>query len=411
MKKFPEGFYFGAATSSHQVEGGCINDWSVWEKQNAGRLAAESVKYRGLPSWDSVKEKATDPGNYISGIAADHYNRYEEDFELAEKIGLNAYRFSIEWSRIEPEPGRWNEDAINHYISMIKALRKRKIEPFVTLWHWTLPIWLSETGGIMNKKFPELFAGYSAKLAHSFGSNVRYYIIINEPEIYALNSYMLGLWPPQKKGVLSYMRAMKSLVRSHTLACKAIKQNNPGALTGPACNMSYFENGGGLNRIPAYLADRLWNRFFIERTLKHHDFIGINYYFHNTIKYGLNKNANEKVSDMGWELYPQGIENVVMGMARYGLPLIVTESGLADADDRQRPWYIEETLRSLYRTIENGANLRGYLHWSLLDNFEWDKGFWPRFGLVSVDRKTMKRMPRRESADTYRRIITKGIEE
>ncbi|HPS58327.1 MAG TPA: family 1 glycosylhydrolase [Spirochaetota bacterium] len=410
MKKFPEGFYFGAATSSHQVEGGCVNDWSVWEKQNAERLASESVKYSSLPSWNSIKDKAMDPRNYISGVAADHFNRYEEDFDIAKKIGLNAYRFSIEWSRIEPEPGRWNENAIDHYKAMVLALRKRKIEPFVTIWHWTLPLWLSDTGGIMNKDFPVLFARYSQKLAQAFGSDVRYYIIINEPEIYALNSYMLGIWPPQKKGIVSYIRAMKILVRSHRLASAAIKQENSTAMTGPACNMSFFESGGGVNRIFTYFAERFWNRHFISRTLKYNDFIGINYYFHNRINYGLNRNANEKVSDMGWELYPQGIENIVMGMTGYGLPLFVTESGLADTDDRYRPWYIEETLRSLYRTIERGADLHGYLHWALLDNFEWDKGFWPGFGLVAVDRKTMKRTPRRASVDTYRRIITKGLD-
>lgn len=410
MKKFPDGFYFGAATSSHQVEGGCTNDWSVWEKQNAERLAAESIRYSGLPSWNYIRESATDPANYISSTAAGHYNRYEEDFDLAKKIGLNSYRFSIEWSRIEPEPGRWDETAINHYIMMIKALRKRNIEPFVTIWHWTLPLWLSGTGGIMNRQFPGLFARYSGKIAQSFGNNVRYYIIINEPEIYALNGYMLGIWPPQKKGVISYMRAMSTLVKSHRLACSAIKQAHPGALTGPACNMSFFESGGGLNRVPAYFAERLWNRLFISRTIRHNDFIGINYYFHNRIKYGLNKNANESVSDMGWELYPHGIEKVVMSMTRYGLPLFVTESGLADALDTRRPWYIGETLRSLYRTIEMGADLRGYLHWSLLDNFEWDKGFWPRFGLVAVDRKTMKRVPRRSSINVLKKIITKGID-
>lgn len=409
MKKFPEGFYFGAATSSHQVEGGSMNDWSEWEKQNASRLAAESVKFSGLQSWGSVRKSAMDPANYISSIAADHFHRYEEDFDIAKKIGLNAYRFSVEWQRIEPEPGRWDEKAVSHYVSMVRALRKRKMEPFVTIWHWTLPLWLSGSGGIMNKNFPGLFARYSQKLAESFGSDVRYYIIINEPEIYALNSYMLGIWPPQKKGVVSYIRAIRSLIKSHKLACAAIKQVNPGALTGPACNLSFFEPAGGINRVFAFLADRFWNRHFISRTLEQNDFIGINYYFHNRINCGLNKNANEKVSDMGWELYPQGIENVVMEMTRYGLPLFVTESGLADAEDRHRPWYIEETLRSLMRTIELGADLHGYLHWSLLDNFEWDKGFWPEFGLAAVDRATMKRTPRTASVDTYKRIITKGL--
>ena len=410
MKKFPEGFYFGAATSSHQVEGGCVNDWSVWENENAERLAAESAKFSSLPSWNNIKQNATRAENYISGDAVDHYSRYEEDFDIAKRIGLNAYRFSIEWSRIEPDPGRWNEDAVDHYLRMIKALRGRGIEPFVTIWHWTLPLWLSRDGGIMHSDFPQLFARYSEKLSERFAGEVRFFITINEPEIYSLNSYMLGKWPPQKKGVISYIRAMRSLVISHRRACEAIKRKIPEAQTGPACNMTYFESGGGLNPVFTYFADRLWDRWFINRTLKSNDFIGINYYFHNRIKYGLNRNANEKVSDMGWELYPQGIENVVVNAARYGLPVYVTESGLADAEDKYRPWYIEETLRALYKAIEKGADVRGYFHWSLLDNFEWDKGFWPRFGLISVDRKDMSRKIRHKSADMYRQIIKKGFQ-
>ena len=362
MKKFPEGFYFGAATSSHQVEGGCVNDWSVWEKENAERLAAESVKFSSLPSWNNIKQNALRADNYVSGDAVDHYNRYEEDFDIAQRIGLNAYRFSIEWSRIEPEPGRWNEDAIYHYLRMIKALRRRGIEPFLTIWHWTLPLWLSRKGGILCRDFPCLFARYSGKLSERFAGEVRYFITINEPEIYSLNCYMIGKWPPQKKGIVSYIRAMRSLVRAHKLASDAIKQKIPEALTGPACNMIYFESGGGLNSVFTYCAERLWNRGFVNRTFKSNDFIAINYYFHNRIKYGLNRNANEKVSDMGWELCPGGIENVVMNMKGYGLPVYVTESGLADADDKYRPWYIEETLRALYKTIEKGVDVRGYFH-------------------------------------------------
>jgi len=410
IKKFPEGFLFGAATSSHQVEGGCVNDWSLWEKANAGRLSAESVRYSSLPSWGSIRENALSPENYISGRASDHFNRYEEDFDLTGRIGLNAYRFSIEWSRVEPEEGLWDEEGLDHYRRVIKALRERGIEPFVTIWHWTLPLWLSRSGGIFRRDFPLLFARFAAKVAHSLGSDVRYYIPINEPEIYALNSCMLGIWPPQRKGVLSYMRAMRSLVKSHRLACIAIKQVNPEALTGTACNISYFEPGSFANRPLAWCADRFWNRRFISLTLKQNDFIGINYYFHNRVHYGFNRNSGERVSDMGWELFPQGIEKVIMDMTRYGLPLFITESGLADARDIQRPWYLEETLRSILRSIDKGADVRGYLHWSLLDNFEWDKGFWPHFGLIEIDRETMERRMRSLSCETYGRIIREGID-
>ena len=179
MKKFPEGFYFGASTSSHQVEGWCSNDWSSWEKENNSRLAAESVKYNGLHLWSRIRDKAAHPGNYISGIAADHYNRYEEDLDIAGDIGLNAYRFSVEWSRVEPEEGIWNEDELQHYIAMIDAVLKRGMEPFVTIWHFALPLWLAEKGGIMSRDFTELFARYSSKIAESFSGRVKCQSVTN----------------------------------------------------------------------------------------------------------------------------------------------------------------------------------------------------------------------------------------
>lgn len=408
MKKFPEQFFFGAATSSHQVEGGCINDWSEWEKKNAERLAGEYSSNCASGSGSYFKEGSI-PENYISGRAVDHYSRYDEDFSLAGSIGLNAYRFSIEWSRIEPEEGRWNKDGIDHYISVIKSLRDKKIAPFVTIWHWPLPLWLSDTGGIMNKKFPYFFSRYAAKLAEAFGDEVKFYITINEPEIYSLNSYMLGKWPPQKKGILSYYRAINVLIKSHKIAYDRIRHASPDSLIGPACNLTFFESGGGiLNKIAAYAAGKLWNRYFLDRIRHCTDFIGLNYYFHNRIMYGFNINSNEKISDMGWELYPEGIGRVLDELKRYRLPVYITENGLADADDSRRGWFIEETLKVVHDSILKGCDVRGYFHWSLLDNFEWDKGFWPRFGLISVDRTTMKRCIRK-SAETYKRIIKRGF--
>jgi len=410
MKKFPENFYFGASTSSHQVEGGCLNDWSEWEKRNAKRLAEESVYYSNQPSWKHIKNEAISPENYISGIAADHYTRYSEDFDIAQKIGINAYRFSIEWSRIEPMRGVWDTDQLNHYSKMIAALRERNIEPFVTIWHWTLPLWLEEIGGVSSSEFPELFAKYTAKLAEEFSGSVKYFITINEPEIYSVNSYLRGIWPPQKKGLLSYIRVMKSLVKSHMLAYDEIKKRIPGSMIGPACNMTYFEPGRGfINKFTKNLADRYWNRYFIDNVKSKIDYIGVNYYFHSRINYGFNKNENTSVSDLGWELYPQGIESVLNSLAVYKLPVYITENGLADACDEKRAWFIEVTLRSIMKSIDNNVDVRGYFHWSLIDNFEWDKGFWPRFGLISVDRKDLSRKIRVESCDRYRQIIEKGI--
>ncbi|HNX22573.1 MAG TPA: family 1 glycosylhydrolase [Spirochaetota bacterium] len=410
MKKFPDKFYFGASTSSHQVEGGCLNDWSEWEKLNAERLAKESVKFSNLASWDRIKHEARSPENYISGIAADHYTRYAEDFDIAEKIGINAYRFSIEWSRIEPMRGVWDADQLNHYSKIIAALRERNIEPFVTVWHWTLPLWLSETGGVLNREFPELFAKFASKLAEEFSGHVKFFITVNEPEIYSLNSYLRGIWPPQKKGFFGYITVMESLVKSHILAYDEIKKRIPESVIGPACNMTYFESGKGyINKFLTSMSERYWNRYFINRVKSKTDYIGVNYYFHNRINYGFNKNENRSVSDLGWELYPHGLENILNSLAGYKLPVYITENGLADACDEKRAWFIEVSLRSVMRAMENRIDVRGYFHWSLMDNFEWDKGFWPRFGLISIDRKDLSRRIRIESCDRYREIIEKGI--
>jgi len=410
MKKFPPDFYFGASTSSHQVEGGCLNDWSEWEKRNAKRLAGESVKFSNLASWSRIEIDAIDPVNYISGKAADHYNRYTEDFDIAKKIGINAYRFSIEWARIEPVRGVWDTDQLNHYSKMIAAMRERGIEPFVTVWHWTLPLWLSEIGGVTNSEFPELFAKFAARLAQEFSGNVKYFITINEPEIYSFNGYFKGVWPPQKKGPGWYKRSLNSLIRSHILAYDEIKKRIPDSVVGPACNMVNFDPGDGfINRMLTSLAERLWNRHFIESVKSKTDYIGVNFYFHNRINYGFNKNDNKAVSDLGWELYPQGIEQVLNNLKEYNLPVYITENGLADECDEHRAWFIEVTLRSIMKAVENGVNVKGYFHWSLLDNFEWDKGFWPRFGLIAIDRKDLSRKIRVKSCDKYREIIEKGI--
>lgn len=181
-------------------------------------------------------------------------------------------------------------------------------------------------------------------------------------------------------------------------------------MVGPACNMTNFESGKGyINRLITSLAERYWNRYFIEQVRSKIDFIGVNYYFHNRISYGFNKNDNLSVSDMGWELYPQGLNVVLNNLAEFKLPLYITENGLADAEDENRAVFIEETFRSILKSIENGVDVRGYFHWSLMDNFEWDKGFWPRFGLISIDRKDLTRKVRVKSCNKYSEIIEKGI--
>ena len=186
MSPFPKGFYWGAATSAHQVEGGNHNDWSEWETSPA-RL--EELQRRGL-----------DPALYISGKACDHYDWYEEDFDIAESLGHNAHRFSIEWSRIEPEEGKFNEQEIGHYRKVIQALRARGIEPFVTLWHWPLPLWVAHQGAWENKRTVDNFARYCERVAKEFKDEVKYWMVLNEPGYWFANAYVLKKFPAPKSG-------------------------------------------------------------------------------------------------------------------------------------------------------------------------------------------------------------------
>ncbi len=403
MIKFPNDFLWGAATSAHQVEGNNHNDWTEWERENAERLSKESGgKYP--------------PENYISGRACDHYNRYEEDFDIAKLFGHNAHRFSIEWSRIEPEEGKFNRAEIEHYREVIKALHKRRIEPFVTLWHWTMPIWFVKKGGFEksgNIKYFVRFCEYIVKefstgdgFTFSGKDDVKFWITLNEPEIYAGNSYLKGIWPPQNKGFISYLLVIRNLIKAHIESYKIIKKTKPNAQVGIAKNNIYFEaheNKIG-NHILRKFIDWWWNFYFLNRIKNHQDFIGLNHYFHNRIKnFKFSQNENKKVSDMGWELYPEAIYFVSKSLKKYNKPIYITENGLADAKDRNREWFIKESLKNIYKAIEDGADIRGYLHWSLLDNFEWDKGFWPRFGLVEIDYETLERK-RRPSSYTYEKI-------
>ena len=408
-KQFPEGFLWGASTSAHQVEGHTCNDWTVWEKEHAEALAAgaETDVWKEWESRDTTKfPEMFDPKNYISGTAADHYRQYEKDFDLAVSLGHTAHRLSIEWSRIEPERGVFNEDEVAHYKQVISSLRTRGLEPFVTLWHWTLPLWLRDEGGMYAKHFPAYFERYAQKVAAALGEDVTFWITLNEPEVVAGHSYLKGYWPPQKRSYLKNRRAVRNLVSAHRRAYKAIKHVDPDSKICVAKHNVYFEayKGRLVNRLLKWVADWWWNDWFLKKIVGYQDVITLNHYHRNLINYGFNKNENKKVSDMGWELYPASLAAIAREMyVKYKLPIYVTEHGLADADDSRRAWFITESLKHLHGAIADGVDVRGYLHWSLLDNFEWDKGFWPRFGLIEIDYETLERTVR-PSAQVYAKI-------
>lgn len=394
-EKFPNGFLWGAATSAHQVEGGQRNDWSEWE-QSPARLA--DLERNGLLT-KFGKE------NFISGIACDHSRRYVDDFRLAKELGHNTTRFSLEWSRIEREEGMFDETAIRHYHDVLQTARANGLEPFVTLWHWTNPLWFRDQGGWSNPRAPEQFARYVERVVTMLRESVRFWITLNEPEI-VVASHLVGRFPPQRRSLFSYLHVTQNLLRAHRRAYRAIKQFHPSAQIGIAHNMNDFEAVGNnpLNHLLKRLADWWVNDYFFDRCADTQDFLGCNYYFHNRIDKRFNKNENLIRSDIGWEVFPDGLERVLLRLKKYRRPIYITENGIADAEDRLRPQFLVDSLSAVHRAIAQGADVRGYLHWSLLDNFEWDSGFWPRFGLIAVDRKTLQRTPRR-SAFLFRDII------
>lgn len=369
-------FLWGAATSSHQVEGDATNDWSEWEKEHAQRLSEES-------------DGAYPAGNYISGTAADHYNRYEQDFNIAQELGHNAHRFSIEWSRIEPAPGRFDKEAIKHYQSVITALRARGIEPMVTIYHWTIPLWFRDIGGWLNPDAPEYFERFSWALAHAL-PDVKYWATINEPLVYTGLSYMKGIWPPQKRSLLKTIRVLRAMVDAHKRAYNVLHRLIPGVEVGIVKHNKYFSSFG------ASVKKYFWNDWFLEQIQDHGDFIGLNYYNGDR--------ETETKTDMNWPIDPEGFYKVLMELKRYGKPIYITENGLADHNDSRRPEFIRQHIWAMERAMKDGAEIKGYFHWSLLDNFEWDKGFWPEFGLVHIDRRTLKRTVRK-SAFVYKKII------
>lgn len=409
-KQFPKGFLWGAATASHQVEGHNHNDWSEWEKIHAPRLARESEKvFSWNPNWEKFRTEATDPENYISGSACDHYTRYGEDFDILKSLNLNTYRFSIEWSRIEPEEGVFNERELSHYRDMVSELRARDIEPFVTLWHWTLPLWLAKKGGVLAPDFPALFVRYSEQVVKVLGPEVKFWITLNEPDVVASHSYWKGTWPPMEKSWWRYYRALKQLIETHRQSYKTIKSLFPKAQVGIAKHNIWFEAAGNTwwNRLLKWIADQTWNFWLLDRIKDSQDFIGLNHYNHHRIAGWFNKNDNKLQTDFGWEYYPSSLYHAAIDLKRYERPIYITENGIADHDDDLRPRFIQEALTALHQAIQDGADVRGYLYWSLLDNFEWDKGYWLRFGLVAVDRTTQQRTIR-ESAKMYGEIAKRN---
>ena len=407
MKTFPQNFLWGAATSAHQVEGNNVDsDWWHWEKEK---------------------------GKERSGRACRHYEFYARDFDLAKKLHHNAHRLSIEWSRIEPQEGKFSQKELQHYIDVILALRRRNIEPVVTLHHFTNPLWFAKKGGWVQRRSIKYFLRYCDFVTRALAKHVHFWITINEPTIYISHAYLFGAWPPQEKSVLKATAVSEHLARAHVKAYRLIHRNYRRlSLYEPAVSiaqnvMAFVPSKRDLkNRFTAFLRDKLYNLGFLERVMKHNvlrrkpmDFIGVNYYsrqvvelkrlqFHHLALGTSARNNRIKKNSLGWDIYPKGLCEVLLELKKYRLPVMVTENGICTPDDRQRWKFIQDHLQSIHGAMKKGVNVTGYLYWSLMDNFEWDKGFGPRFGLIHIDYKTHKRTIR-PSAVKFSRICKTGV--
>ena len=398
----PADFLWGTATSAHQVEGGNVwNDWALFEAEP-----------------DNIK------GGAESGLAVDHWNRVPEDVALMQAIGANAYRFSIEWSRVEPEEGLWSEEAWSHYQDEVDQLREAGIEPMVTLLHFTLPAWIAERGGATASDFAERFGRFAAEAARRLGPQVDLWCTVNEPNVQMYQGYVEGVWPPGVRDAGRAAQAFAGLVRAHAAAATALREEDPGSRVGAAVNMIVFDPGSRwslVDWIAAREAGKGFNWAFYDSIEKGRiyfklagfpeideplpelagsaDFLGLNYYRRNMVRFtpgapGLVTilPGPGQLSDTGVEIYPEGLLRLLRrAWKRYALPIYVTENGVSDSTGTLRPGFVRSHAYAVGRALDEGIDVWGYFHWSLLDNFEWSEGFGPRFGLYRVDYETLER--------------------
>jgi len=403
MIQFPKDFFWGAATSAYQVEGDNIHsDWWAWEKRV------------------NLKDR--------SGSACRHHDLFEKDFDLAKSLHHNCHRLSIEWARVEPEEGKFSLEDLEHYKEVITSLLSRGLEPIVTLHHFTNPDWLAKKGGWCSNKADKYFLRYVERAVELLSGNVRFWVTINEPNVYTYFSYLLGQWPPQHKSLGESRKVLNNLARAHVKSYYLIRRiYKDKGLAFPkisiAQNMQAFVPciPSFRNRLAAYLRHKYYNLEFIDKIISYRaiDFIGLNYYSPTWVElhgWGLKNffsdtcqqnHRNLKKNSMGWDIYPQGLYDLLISLKCYNLPIFILENGICTEDDALRWGYIKEHLKSVNRAMVDGVDVLGYIYWSLLDNFEWDKGFAPRFGLLEVDYNTYDRSVR-ESALKFAQVCLTG---
>jgi beta-glucosidase len=414
-KEFDDNFLWGASIAMYQTDGADNSQWAVWERKNADRLAKQfGPGYEQVVNHEEFIEEGKDPENYIAKDGIRHRENFKSDFDILQDLGFTGFRFSVEWSRIEPTPGEYIQEEIEYIRTYIRELKKRGITPTMTLWHFSYPQWFEDLGGFMNAKNIKYFENFSAYVLRELNEDIEYIFTINEPMIFTYIGYGVGEWPPaQKVSFMKQVKFTKNLAKAHNRVYKLAKEINPDFKISVAQNTASSLNGD--NKLKTkwniWFADFQRDYFFLGMTHKNMDYLGINWYNTDTYFADGVHNPNVKLNDLAWNMEPDKINIALERLyKKYQLPILITENGLADADDKDRLWWIQETLQSLVKAKNNGVKFVGYLHWSAFDNFEWDKGYWPRFGLIHVDRNEPG-MPRtvRESAKWYSKFIKNEI--
>ncbi len=421
--KFPDAFLWGSAVSGHQIEGGNKHsDWWHWELSTVGQP--------------------------ISDQANDYWNRFEEDHQLLADMGHQAYRLGIEWARVEPKKGQFNLEAVEQYRRILESLRQDGTKICLTLHHWVLPQWVAKEDGWRNPDTVKNFLRYVEFVIREFGEYPVLWVTLNEPMVASLAGNISADFPPQRRSLSAFRKVTRNMLRAHAGAYRLIHAHDPAARVGIAMAYPCLEAWGSCGfagwyeRLVVHIGKifvyKAWDQSVetgklhlllgqgeIEGLRRSVDFCGVNYYFRMSPRFSLKAwrtgfvdtnaiPAGIDTTDIGWQIYPEGIHNMVKETwDRFGKPIFITENGIADATDCKREGYLVEHLKQLHRAVREGIPVEGYFHWSFIDNFEWKEGFDQKFGLVAVDYADpqLKRTPR-PSAARYTRIIREnGLEE
>lgn len=411
-RRLPDDFLLGCASAAHQVEGGLDNDWTRMERDHPGRIRDGSV----------------------SGIACDHYARYRDDLRTLADMHHSAHRFSIEWSRVEPREGVFDRNALLHYRDVARTCRALGMEPVVTLHHFTLPLWLADRGGVLSADAPRLFARYVRACADAIGADVRWWVTINEPAVLAVFGYIYGEWPPLRPSPRAFLGAIAGMARMHAAAYVALhdvaRDHGREASVSVAHHerpMRPLDPRSPLHRAVAVLPNAVFNRWFLRACTTGRllppvghgqrvaglrgslDHLALNYYCEEWVRFSLSHPrelfaeavipAGTPVSAFGWPIDAGGLSRAIQGLwAEFRRPILITENGVADDHDELRPGFIVDHLAAVGEAIASGADVRGYLHWTAMDNFEWAEGYSKRFGLLAVDRRTLERTAKPSAA-------------